>query len=67
MTNNDEPETLPDDHTREVSFSLTVAEFREIMRAAAYREAELISQHDPAAVPLRAVLDRLGGAWNAAE
>jgi hypothetical protein len=58
-------ETLPDSHTRTVSLTLNVAEFRELMRAAAYREADLGS--DPVAATLGGAWRKLGDAWEAAQ
>lgn len=57
--------TLPDDHTRALALTITVAEFRELMRAAMYRVGELGTRH--AAVVLEGAANKLGAAWNAAE
>jgi hypothetical protein len=60
-------ETLPDDHTRTLALTLTVAEFRELMRAAAYREADLAEVDEPMARVLGDAWRKLGDAWEAAE
>lgn len=59
-------ETLPDDHTRTLALTLTVAEFRELMIAGAYRLTEL-TEDGPEALALKAGVDSLGGAWNAVD
>ncbi|MFK0290313.1 hypothetical protein ACIQU6_07500 [Streptomyces sp. NPDC090442] len=56
--------TLPDDHTRTLTLTLNVAEFREVMRSLAYRAAELPdTDTDPLGTMLRGLVDRVGEAW----
>ncbi|MEW2302588.1 hypothetical protein AB0958_21890 [Streptomyces sp. NPDC006655] len=61
-----EPETLPDDHTRELTLSLTVAEFREVMRSVAYRSAGL-ADSDPLVALLDGAQEKIGAAWVTAD
>lgn len=61
----DAPETLPDDHTRTLALTLTVAEFRELMRSVGYRSAEL-ADDDPLVTALDNIQAKVGHAWEAA-
>ncbi|MGW3072748.1 hypothetical protein [Kitasatospora sp. NPDC001132] len=56
---------LPDNHTRELTLTLSVAEFRELMRSAAYVHAERPTEH-PGYVALSTAMYRLGSAWDSA-
>jgi hypothetical protein len=58
-------ETLPDDHTRTLALTLTVAEFRELMRSVGYRSAEL-EDDDPMVTALANIQEKVGHAWEAA-
>ncbi|MFJ9318816.1 hypothetical protein [Streptomyces globisporus] len=59
----DEAKTLPDDFEMTMSVTLTTAEFRELMRSAAYRAAKSSGK---LAELLNAGVTKLGDAWNAA-
>ncbi|WP_333731751.1 hypothetical protein [Streptomyces sp. IBSBF 3010] len=56
-------EPLPDDHKRPVSFIITVAEFRELMRSAMYRADDLAATDGETADVLRSAAWKLGEAW----
>jgi hypothetical protein len=60
-------DALPDHHKRALSFVITVAEFRELMRAAMYRADDIAATDGPTAYVLRSAAWKLGEAWNDAD
>jgi hypothetical protein len=59
-------EFLPDDRTVTLAVTLTTAEVRELIRAAAYRADDLKAKADPTGEVLEAAYQKVGDAFNVA-